>query len=71
MFEGLRLKNVTYFIVILNILRTIGKFYDHLVNFVLIWYNFSGFGITYQQKSGNPVLTLPHNVFMSMYMLLM
>jgi hypothetical protein len=29
-------------------------FYDHLVHFVLIWYIFSGFGITYQEKSGNP-----------------
>jgi hypothetical protein len=37
-----------------NMLRSFGKFYDHLVHFVLIWYIFSGFGITYQQKSGNP-----------------
>jgi hypothetical protein len=27
---------------------------DHLVNFVLIWYIYSGFGIMYQDKSGNP-----------------
>jgi hypothetical protein len=31
-------------------------YYDHLVHFVLIWYIFSGFGIMYQEKSGNPVL---------------
>jgi hypothetical protein len=41
---------------ILNILRTFGKFYDNLVHFVLIWYIFPSFGITYQQKSGNPAL---------------
>jgi hypothetical protein len=38
-----------------NILQTFGIFYDHLVHFVLIWYIFSGFGIMYQEKSGNPV----------------
>jgi hypothetical protein len=32
----------------------IGKFYGHLVHFVAILYIFSGFGILYQQKSGNP-----------------
>jgi hypothetical protein len=37
-----------------NILRPFGEFSDHLVNFVLIWYIFSRFGITHQQKSGNP-----------------
>jgi hypothetical protein len=44
-------KMLIYFMDIWNILRTFGKFYDHLVHFVLI---FSGFGILYQQKSGNP-----------------
>jgi hypothetical protein len=29
-------------------------FYDHLVHFVFIWYIFSGFGIMYPEKSGNP-----------------
>jgi hypothetical protein len=37
-----------------NILRTLGIFNDHLVHFVFIWYIFSGFGIAYQEKSGNP-----------------
>jgi hypothetical protein len=37
-----------------NILRTFGIFYDHLVHFVFIWYIFSGFGIMYREKSGNP-----------------
>jgi hypothetical protein len=29
-----------------------------LVHFVLIWYIISGFGITYQEKSGNPALLM-------------
>jgi hypothetical protein len=41
-----------------NILQTFGIFYDHLVHFVFIWYIFSGFGIMYQEKSGNPAPNL-------------
>jgi hypothetical protein len=37
-----------------NILRMFGIFYDHLVPFMFIWYIFSGFGIMYQEKSGDP-----------------
>jgi hypothetical protein len=43
-----------------NILQTFGIFYDHLEHFETIWYTlcsfgtFSGFGIIYQEKSGNP-----------------
>jgi hypothetical protein len=32
----------------------IGLFYGHLVYFMLIWYNYSNFGMLYQEKSGNP-----------------
>jgi hypothetical protein len=32
----------------------LGIFSDHLVHIVYIWYIFSGFGIPYQEKSGNP-----------------
>jgi hypothetical protein len=39
-----------------NILWRFGIFYNHLVHFVFIWYIFSGFGIMYQEKSGNPAL---------------
>jgi hypothetical protein len=42
-----------------NILQTFGICYDHLVHFVLIWYIFPGFGIMFQEKSGNPGLTRP------------
>jgi hypothetical protein len=35
-------------------LRTFEIFYDHLLHFVLIWCIFSGFGILWQEKSGNP-----------------
>jgi hypothetical protein len=28
-------------------------FYDHLVHFAFIWYIFPGFGIMYQENSGN------------------
>jgi hypothetical protein len=38
--------------IIWNILRTFGIFYDHLVHFVFNWYIFPGFGIMYQEKSG-------------------
>jgi hypothetical protein len=33
-------KMLIYFMAIWNILSTFGEFYDHLVNFVLIWYIF-------------------------------
>jgi hypothetical protein len=49
-------KMLIYFMAIWNILRPFGTFCDHLVHFVLLWYIFSGFGILYQQKSGNPVM---------------
>jgi hypothetical protein len=41
-----------------NILLKFEKFHGHLVDFVSIWYIFPVFGITYQEKSGNPVLEL-------------
>jgi hypothetical protein len=47
----------------LNILLTFGIFYDHLVHFELIWYIFSGFGIMYQEKSGNPAPIPPRDYF--------
>jgi hypothetical protein len=47
-------KLLMYFMAIWNILQTFGTFYDHLVHFVFIWCNFSGFDIMYQEKSGNP-----------------
>jgi hypothetical protein len=37
-----------------DILSPFGTFCIHLVHFVFIWYIFSGFGIMYQEKSGNP-----------------
>jgi hypothetical protein len=40
-------KMLEHFMGIWNILRTFRICYDHLVHF-------SGFGITYQEKSGNP-----------------
>jgi hypothetical protein len=39
----------------------LGKFYDHLIHFVLTRYIFSGLGITHQEKSGNPAPYLPRN----------
>jgi hypothetical protein len=52
-------KMLIYFINIWNILRTFCTFYDHLVHFVSIWCIFSGFGIMYKEKSGNPGLHFP------------
>jgi hypothetical protein len=49
-----------YFKAIWNILQTFGLFYDHLVHFAFIWYNFSGFGTMHQEKSGNPGLQFAH-----------
>jgi hypothetical protein len=37
-----------------NILWRFGIFYAQLVHFVFISYIFFGFGIVYQEKSGNP-----------------
>jgi hypothetical protein len=46
-----------------NTVRTIVIFYDHLVeHFALIWYILSGFGITHQKKSGNPVRNLHRRI---------
>jgi hypothetical protein len=47
-------KMLIYFMSIGNILRRFGIFYDHAVHFVFIWYIFSGFGMMYLEKSGNP-----------------
>jgi hypothetical protein len=44
-------KMLKYFMAI----RTVGVFYDHLVHFYVNLVYFSGFGIMYQEKSGNPV----------------
>jgi hypothetical protein len=35
-------------------MKNLGIFYDHLVHFVVIWYNFPRFGILDKEKSGNP-----------------
>jgi hypothetical protein len=43
-----------YLTSIWDILRTFGVLNVHLVHFVFIWYIFLGFGIMYQEKSGNP-----------------
>jgi hypothetical protein len=43
-----------------NILRIFGIFYDHLVHFMFVWYIFSGFGNTREDKSGNPVAQLSY-----------
>jgi hypothetical protein len=52
--RALHWKMLIYFMAIGNILQTFGIVYDHLVHFVFIWYTFSGLGIMYQEKSGNP-----------------
>jgi hypothetical protein len=41
-----------HFTAIWNIIQTFGLFYDHLVQFVLIFF---GFGIMFHEQSGNPV----------------
>jgi hypothetical protein len=49
-----RLEMLIYFTFLCNILQTFGISYDHLVHFAFCWYIFSGFGIVFQEKSGNP-----------------
>jgi hypothetical protein len=53
---SLNWKMLKYFMAIWNILQTFEIIYDHLVQFVFIWYIFSGFGIMRQEKSGNPAV---------------
>jgi hypothetical protein len=52
--EGLAMEVVGIFRAILSILRPYGVRYGHLVQFVVIWYIFPQFGISYLDKSGNP-----------------
>jgi hypothetical protein len=47
-------KMLIHFKAICNTSPTFDIFYDHMVHFVFIWNIFSGFGIMYQEKSGNP-----------------
>jgi hypothetical protein len=63
-FGGPYIPMLIFFMAILNILRTIGIFYGHLgyfmticyIHYVLFKYIFSGFGIMYKEKSGNPAV---------------
>jgi hypothetical protein len=47
-------KMFKYFMAIWNISGRFWIFCDRFVHFVFIWYIFSGFGIMYKEKSGNP-----------------
>jgi hypothetical protein len=47
-------KMLIYFMAIWNILRTFAIFYDQLVHLCSFGTFFSGFGVMYQEKSGNP-----------------
>jgi hypothetical protein len=51
--RALHWKMFIYFMATWNILWRSDIFYDHLIHFLFIWYNFSSFGIKYQEKSGN------------------
>jgi hypothetical protein len=52
--RALNWKMLIYCMATWNILLAFGIFCDHLEHFVFIWLIFSGFGIMYQEKSGNP-----------------
>jgi hypothetical protein len=54
--EGLAIEDVGILgMAILSIyIQPNGKFYGHLVHFVVIWYIFIRIGILYREKSGNP-----------------
>jgi hypothetical protein len=49
--RALKWKILVYFIVIWNILRPIGIFYDHLVLLWLVWIYFPRFGIKENQAT--------------------
>jgi hypothetical protein len=48
--------NIICWYILWSILRPFGIFYNHLVYFVVIWYIFPHFCMSYKEKSGNPVL---------------
>jgi hypothetical protein len=52
--DALDRKMLINFMAIWNIYTHLLYFIDHLVHFVFIWHIISGFGIMYQEKSGNP-----------------
>jgi hypothetical protein len=51
---GLLYGHLIYFTAIWSIIRTFDIFYGHLMYFVVIWHIFPRFGISHQEKSGNP-----------------
>jgi hypothetical protein len=56
-------KMLIYFMSICNILWTLGKFYDHLVHFVLIWYIFPVLVSRTKKNISTPLRTgLPKHV---------
>jgi hypothetical protein len=50
--------------VVWNILRPFGVFYDHFGNLMVIWCVFLCFGTLYQEKSGNSAKKLSCNRFL-------
>jgi hypothetical protein len=57
------MEDVCIFMAILSTLRPNGIFYDLLVHVVLIWYNFSRFGMLYREKSG--IAAFLHDLLLS------
>jgi hypothetical protein len=55
-------KMLIYFMATWNVLRTFGIFYDHLVYYRFNLVHFSGFGIMYQEISGNPAALLERSI---------
>jgi hypothetical protein len=49
------MEDVGTLMAIWSILRLFGILCGHWAYFMVIWYNFSRFGMLYQEKSGNPV----------------
>jgi hypothetical protein len=58
-------KMLRYGMAICNILRAFGIFYNRMVHFVFIWYIFSGFDTTCQEKSGSPANVCDKNPSMT------
>jgi hypothetical protein len=50
----LQCKVLVYFMAISFIVLPFGIFCGNLVNFTVVWYIFSRFGVLFQDKSGNP-----------------
>jgi hypothetical protein len=61
--RALEWKMQVYFMLICNMLQSLGLFYGHFGNVVVLWYIFPRFGILCHEKSGNPGMYVKFSTF--------